>query len=95
MKHIINCCPYRAVLMIKRYNNVAKKFSTAVEACTRKDLINSSTGQFIHWNQEIKFPDDINDLRSNPELFDEKTSRRRPDIRYYIKVKRGTPKSSI
>jgi hypothetical protein len=52
-------------------------------------LIKSSTGQFIHWNQKIKFPDDINEPRSNPEVFDEKTARKRPDILYYTNVKKG------
>jgi hypothetical protein len=58
MRHLISCCSYRAALMTKRYNNVAKILAQAVEACNRKELIKSSTGQFIHWNQEIRLPDD-------------------------------------
>jgi hypothetical protein len=71
MKHIISCCPERVALMIKRHNNVARIFVQAIEACNRKEIIKSTTGQFIHWNQEIRLPDNIIDPRKNPDLFDE------------------------
>jgi hypothetical protein len=50
MKHMISCCMHRSSLMTKRHNNVAKIVVQAIEACRRKELTKSVTGQYIHWN---------------------------------------------
>jgi hypothetical protein len=92
MKHIISCCPHRAALKTKRHNNVARILVQAIEVCNRKELIKSTTEQYIHWNQEIKLPDEIRDPRRNPDIFDERVAIRRPDIWYYTKVKKGNVK---
>jgi hypothetical protein len=44
MKHLINSCPYRASLMTKRHNNVAKIIVQAIEANNGRNLIKSETG---------------------------------------------------
>jgi hypothetical protein len=89
MKHILICCMYRAALMTKRHDNVAKILVQAIEACRRKELTKSMTGQYIHWNQEIRLPDDIRDPRIKSEALEEKTVKRRPDIWYYTREKKG------
>jgi hypothetical protein len=50
----------------------------------------SITGQYIHWDQELRLPDEIINLRRNPEFFDREASKRKPDICYYTKVKKGS-----
>jgi hypothetical protein len=50
---------------MKRYHNVVKILAQAIEANNRKEIIKSTTGQFIHWNQEIRLPDNILDPRQN------------------------------
>jgi hypothetical protein len=94
LKHIISCCPIRAALMTKRHNNVARILVQAVEANHRKELIKSSTGQFIHWNQEIRLPDNILNPRREPKLFEENAIKRRPDFCFYT-IKRKDTASSL
>jgi hypothetical protein len=89
MKHMISCCMHKASLMTKRHNNVAKVVVQAIEASRRKELTKSSTGQYIHWNQEIRSSDDIRDPRIKSEALEEETARRRPDIWYYTKERKG------
>jgi hypothetical protein len=78
LKHIISCCPLRASLMTKRHNNVAKIIAQAIEANNRKNIIKSTTGQYIHWNQEIRLPDNINDPRGAPNALKDEVMPRRP-----------------
>jgi hypothetical protein len=85
LKYMISCCMHRASLMTKRHNNVAKVVVQAIEASRRKELMKSATGQYIHWNQEIRLPDDLRDPRIKSEALEEETARRRPDIWYYMK----------
>jgi hypothetical protein len=75
--------------MTKRHNNVGRIIVQAIEANNRKNLIKWTNGQYIHWNQGLKLPDDINNPRKVPNLFDRKESKRRPDIWYYSKEKKG------
>jgi hypothetical protein len=89
MKHMISCCMHRASLMTKRHNNLAKIVVQAIEASRRKELTKSATGQYIHWNQEIRLPDDTRDPRIKSEALEEETARRRPDIWYYTREKKG------
>jgi hypothetical protein len=90
-KHMISCCMHRASLMTKRHNNVAKIVVQAIEASRRKELTKSVMGQYIHWNQEIRLPDDIRDPRIKSEALEEETARRRPNIWYYTKEKEYKP----
>jgi hypothetical protein len=41
-----------------------------IEATNRKELGKSNTGQYIHWSQELKLPDEINNQRRDPNFFD-------------------------
>jgi hypothetical protein len=75
-EYLISSCPYRASLMTKRHNNVARIIVQAIEANNRRHLIKSETGQYIHCNQELRLPDMFN------------SPKRKPDICYYIKVKK-------
>jgi hypothetical protein len=75
--------------MTKRHNNVAKIVAQAVEANNRKNIVKSTTGQFIHWNQEIRLPDNILDPRHDPETLKDQTMRRKPDIWYYTVKREG------
>jgi hypothetical protein len=89
LKHILSCCPFRAPLMTKRQNNVAKIVVQAIEANNRKNIVKSTTGQFIHWNQEIRLPDGIADPRHPPESLKEEVMRRKPDVWFYTIKKNG------
>jgi hypothetical protein len=89
MKHLISCCPYRASLMTKRHNNVARIIAQAIESNNQRNLIKSETGQYIHWNQELRLPDIINNPKRNSEFSDRESSKRKLDIWYYTKVKKG------
>jgi hypothetical protein len=80
MKYLINCCSHRASLNIKRHNNVARIIAQAIEANNMKELIKSTTGQYIQWNQEPRLPDEVNNPKRDPELFDHESSKRRSDI---------------
>jgi hypothetical protein len=75
--------------MIKRHNNVGRIIAQVIEANNRKKLIKSISGQIIHWNQELRLPDEINNPIKFPNVFDREESRRRPDIWYYAEEKRG------
>jgi hypothetical protein len=75
--------PLRAGLMTKSHNNVARIVAHEVEANNRKEIIKSTTGQYIHWNQEIRLPDNINDPRRAPDALKEEVMPRKPDIWYY------------
>jgi hypothetical protein len=86
---MISCCPHRAGLMTKRHNNVGRIVVQAIEANNRKNLIKCTNGQYIHWNQELKLTDDINNPRRDTNLFNRKESKWRPDIWYYSKEKKG------
>jgi hypothetical protein len=50
-------------------------------------LIKNNRGQHIHWNQEVKIPEEINNLRRDTNFFNRKATKRRSDIWYYTKVK--------
>jgi hypothetical protein len=90
LKHMISCCPLRAALMTKRHNNVARIIAQAIEANNRKNIIKSTTGQFIHWNQEIRLPDNIKDPRVMPDALKEEVMRRKPDLWYYTIRRNGS-----
>jgi hypothetical protein len=45
-------------------------------------------GQYIHWNQELKLPDDILNPRKFPDVFNMSQRKRRPDIWYDSKEKK-------
>jgi hypothetical protein len=90
MKYLINCCPYWESLMIKRHSIVARIFTQTIEANNQRNLIKSETGQYIHWNQELRLPDMPNNLKSNPEFFNRENSKRKSDIWHYTKVKKGS-----
>jgi hypothetical protein len=94
LKHILSCCPLRAALMTKRHNNVAKIIVQAIEANNRKNLIKSTSGQFIHWNQEIRLPDGIADPRHAPEMLKDEVMRRKPDVWFYT-IKRDGQESEL
>jgi hypothetical protein len=94
LKHMISCCSLRAPLMTKRHNNVAKIIAQAIEANNRKNIIKSTTGQFIHWNQEIRLPDNILDPRHAPEALKDEVMRRKPDIWFYT-IKREGQESEL
>jgi hypothetical protein len=66
--------------MTKRHNNVARIVAQAIEVNNRKEIIKKTTGQYIHWNQEIRLSDDINDPRRAPDTLKEEAMRRKPDI---------------
>jgi hypothetical protein len=89
MKHIISCCSHRSSLMTNRHNNVGMILVQAIGANNRKKLVKSTSGQFIHWNQELRLPDDVNNRKRFPNIFDRKESKRKPDIWYYTKEKKG------
>jgi hypothetical protein len=76
MKHLISCCPYRASLRTKRLNNVTRIIAQVIEANNRKNLMKSATGQSIHWNQKLRLPDTINNLKRNPEFFNKENIKR-------------------
>jgi hypothetical protein len=88
LKHMISCCLLRTVLMTKRHNNVAKIVAQAIEANNRKEIIKSTTGQCLNWNQEIRMPDNILDPRKPLETLKDEVMTRKPDLWYYT-VKRG------
>jgi hypothetical protein len=75
--------------MVKRHNNVGRILVEAIEANNREKLIKSTCGQYIHWNQERRLPDDFLNPRKFPNVFDRKESKRRPDIWFYSKEKKG------
>jgi hypothetical protein len=53
-------------------------------------LIKSETDNYNHWNQELKLSNMINNPRRNPEFFNRENSKRKLDIWYYTKVKKGS-----
>jgi hypothetical protein len=83
MKHILSCCPHRASLMTKRHNNVGRILAQAIEANNRNRLIKSNSGSYMHWNEELKLPDDVRNPRRFQSPFDQ--HRRRPDIWFYTR----------
>jgi hypothetical protein len=89
LKHILSCCSMRAPLMTKRHNNVAKIIVQAIEANNRKNIVKSTSGQFIHWNQEIRLPDKILDPRHPPDALKAEVMRRKPDICFYTIKREG------
>jgi hypothetical protein len=89
MKHIISCCLHPASLMTKRHNNVGRILVQTIEEDNREKLIKSKSGQYIHWDQEIRLPDDVLNPRKFPNVFDRKESKKRPDIWFYSKEKKG------
>jgi hypothetical protein len=76
--------------MIKNHNNVAGIIIQAIEANNPKNLIKSKTGQYIHWNQELRLSDMDNNLKRNSEFFNRENSKRKSDVWYYTKVKKGS-----
>jgi hypothetical protein len=62
LKHMLSCCPFRAALMTKRHNNVAKIIVRCIESANRKELIKRIKGQYIHWNQELRLSDDVKSI---------------------------------
>jgi hypothetical protein len=91
---MLNCCPLRAALMTKRHNNVVRIVIQAIEANNRKEITKSTTEQCIHWNQEIRLPDNINDPRVISNALKEEVMRRKPDLWYYT-VKRNVSASEL
>jgi hypothetical protein len=85
---MINSCPHCAGLMTKRHNNVGKLLVQAIEANDRKKLMKSTSGQYINWNQELRLPDDVLNLRKFPNVFEKNKSKRRSDIWFYSKEKK-------
>jgi hypothetical protein len=75
--------------MTKRHNNVAKIIVQAIEANNRKNIVKSTSGQFIHWNQEIRLPDNILDPRHAPDTLKDEVMMRKPDIWFYTIKKDG------
>jgi hypothetical protein len=75
--------------MTKRHNNVAKIIVQAIEANNRENIVKSTSGQFIHWNQEIRLPDNILDPRHAPDALKDEVMRRKPDIWFYTIKKEG------
>jgi hypothetical protein len=75
--------------MTNRHNNIGRILVQAIGANNRKKLVKSTIGQFIHWNQKLRLPDDVNNPKRLPNIFDRKESKKRPDIWYYTKEKKG------
>jgi hypothetical protein len=71
IKHILSCCSHRASLMTKRHNNVGRILAQAIEANNRNRLIKSNSGSYIHWNEELKLPDDVRNPRRFQSPFDQ------------------------
>jgi hypothetical protein len=65
MKHLIGCCPYRAGFRTKKHNHVARIIIQAIEANNWRNLIKRETVKYIHWNQELRLPDMINNPKRN------------------------------
>jgi hypothetical protein len=76
--------------MTKRHNNVARIIARAIEANNRRNPIKSETGQCIHWDRELRLPDMFNNPKRNIEFFNIESNKRKPDICYYTKVKKGS-----
>jgi hypothetical protein len=76
--------------MTKRHNNVGRIIVQAIEANNRKKLVKSISGQFIHWNQELKLPDNIMNPRKFHNVFDRKE--RREDQTYGTTAKKRKEK---
>jgi hypothetical protein len=87
---MISCCPLRAALMTNWHNKIARIVAQAIEANNREEVIKSTTGQCIHWNQEIRLPDNINDQRVTPDALKEEVMRRKPDLWYYTVKRNGS-----
>jgi hypothetical protein len=79
----------KSLINDERHNNVAKIIAQAIEANNRKNIIKSTTGQYLHWNQEIRLPDDILDPRHAPEALKDEVMRRKPDIWFYTIKREG------
>jgi hypothetical protein len=63
--------------MTRKHNNVAKIIVKAIETINWKYLSKSITERYIHWNQELRLPNDINNPRENPEFFNIETSKKK------------------
>jgi hypothetical protein len=74
--------------MTKWNNNVGIIIVQAIDVNNRKNLVKSISYQYIHWNKELKLPDDITNPRKFPDMFNREESKRRPDIWYYSKERR-------
>jgi hypothetical protein len=74
--------------MTKRQNNVGRIIVQAIEANNRRKLVKCVNGQYIHWNQELKLPDDILNPRKFSDVFNRSESKRRSDIWYYSKERK-------
>jgi hypothetical protein len=72
------------------HNNVVRIIVQVIEANNRRTLIKCETGQYIHCDQELRLPDMINNPKRNTEFFNRENSKRKPDIWYYTKVKKGS-----
>jgi hypothetical protein len=75
--------------MTKRHNNVGRILIQTNEANNRKKLFKSTSGQYIHWNQELRLPDGVINPRKFPIVFDRGENKRRSDIWFYSKEKKG------
>jgi hypothetical protein len=51
--------------------------------------VKSNICQYIHWNQELTLPDEIINPRRDTDFFDRQATKRRPNIWYYTRVKKG------
>jgi hypothetical protein len=58
--------------MPKKHNDVARIIAQAIEANNWRNIIKSEIGQYIHWNQELKLPDKINNPKRNLEFLKER-----------------------
>jgi hypothetical protein len=75
--------------MTRRHNNMGRILVGGIEANNRKKLIKSTSSQYIHWNKELRLPDDVLNSKKFPNVFEREESRSRPDIWFYSKEKRG------
>jgi hypothetical protein len=75
--------------MSNRYKIGGRTIVQAIEANNRKKLVKCVKGHYIHWNQELKLSDDILNPRKFSDAFNRSKNKRRPDIWYYSKEKKG------
>jgi hypothetical protein len=61
--------------MTKRRNNIVRINVEAIEENNRKNLIKSEAGQYIHWNQELRLLDMINNPKRNPNFSKERLAK--------------------
>jgi hypothetical protein len=76
--------------MTKRHNNLARIIVQAIEVNNRKNIIKSTTEQYIHWNQEIRLPDNIKDPRLAPDTLKDELMQRKPDLWFYTIKRNGS-----